>query len=165
MNEILELLIRKYITKSKKKKYFKNLDENEKLKFKVEKQTTDIRKYSLEYIRKLENINNLIEFELKTAHWIAFKNVTDRKNFLSKISTKNFEKVSMITEHKANFSYRLEIMKKSMIDEQSITNFSKLISKIAVEKNGIYESWEIVEIDELERLSTIKEVCYEAQLQ
>ena len=145
MKKILERLIKKITSKSNKKKHFKNPDENEKLKFEYEKQTNDIRKYGLEYFGKLENMNDFIEFELKIAHWTAFKNETDRKNFLSEILAKNFEKVSLITEHKNNFSYRLEIMNKSKIDEESVAYFSKIISKIVVENNGIYESWEIVE--------------------
>lgn len=156
MNKIFELLIRKHVTKSDPKKYFKNLDENEKLKFKIDEQINNIRLYGLGYLGKLENTDNLIEPELKIAHWTAFKNETDRKNFLSEILAKNFEKVSIITEQKTAFPYRLEIMNKSKIDEESIANFSKLISKIVVENNGIYESWEIVENNELKRLSTIK---------
>lgn len=145
MKKILERLIRKVTSKSNEKKHFKNPDENEKLKFKVEKQISDITKYGLEYFEKLENMHDFIEFDLKIAHWTAFKNEMDRKNFLDKILVQNFEKVSLITEHKNIFSYRLEIMNKSKVDEESVANFSKLISKIVIENNGLYESWEIVE--------------------
>lgn len=145
MKKILERLIRKFTSKSNKKKHFKNPDENEKLKFEIEKQINDIRKYSLEYFGKLENMNDFIEFDLKIAHWTAFRNEIDRKNFLNKILALNFEKMSLIIERKNNFPYRLEIMNKSKVDEESVANFSKLISKIVIENNGLYESWEIVE--------------------
>ena len=156
MNKIFQLLSGKQITHFKKKSISTNSEENEKLKSKVEKQINEIRQYSVEYLMKLENRDNLIEFELKIAHWTAFKNETDRKNFLNEIVANNFEKMSMITEQKNAFPYCLEITKKSKIDEESVADFSKLISKIVTANNGIYEYWEIVNIDEQKQISTIK---------
>lgn len=96
---------------------------------------------NLEVISSLRNGGDKLTALREVFHWIYFKDETQRNNYLTEVSKKGFELVSL-NKIDDKFPYQLQIKRIDKVDENSVNDYVIYLWEKAIEYDGDYDGWE-----------------------
>lgn len=99
-------------------------------------------------IANLEVNGDLVEKERPVDHWIYFKNLTDRENFLDKINGLGFEIVEKEETNSEELPFSLQLSRVDKVDYESVNEYVLFLWQKAQEFNGEYDGWETLVVKE-----------------
>jgi hypothetical protein len=91
----------------------------------------------------LDNQGDNLTLKRDVFHWIYFKTVSDRENFLLKIKNDLFTVVDKDEDNKYNgYPYRLHLKRSDKVDWDSVDDYVLYLWQVAKDCGGTYDSWE-----------------------
>lgn len=114
--------------------YFTNLYPNE----------VNLQKMSnTKVLENLQRHGDSLEIARQIDHWIYFKSLNERSNFINKVKDLGFTVVQQMTiEEKDSHPYKLVISRKGHVDQLSIDESTLELFELAKQENAQYNGWE-----------------------
>lgn len=95
-------------------------------------------------VLKLEEAGDKLEKPRTVDHFLYFKTVQDRNNFVTYSQSKGYKVVEKRKLQEGNHPFQLHLIKSHKVDLETICKITMQMKKDATKYNGIYDGWESV---------------------
>ncbi|MDR7208437.1 ribonuclease E inhibitor RraB [Flavobacterium piscis] len=96
---------------------------------------------NLKVINSLRSEGDKLTVSREVYHWIYFKNVSEKNNYLKEVLKQGFVLVSS-NKIEDKLPYQLQIKRIDKVDESSVNKYVIYLWEKAIEYNGDYDGWE-----------------------
>ena len=94
-------------------------------------------------IEKLQEHGDTLEKSRRVDHWIYFKNIDDRTEYIQKVKEKSFTVEKIENEESSNsYQYMLQIWREDKVDYNSMDDVAYYLLELALKYDADYDGWE-----------------------
>lgn len=109
--------------------------------------------FTISYLKKLSKAEGVFGSEKEIIHYAFFKNIRDRENFSKNVIEYEFIPIEkFLIKDEKNYNFGIKFIRIDKLDKHSINEFTELLWNSALKNNGIYKNWEIIPINEADKL-------------